>query len=89
MKVLAFAVFDRAARAYSAPFFQHTRGLGERMFADTLMDEKTTIHQHPGDFELFEVGAFDTEEGTFEVRKPELLTTAIQVLSLRKVANDA
>jgi len=87
MRVLAFSVYDRAARSYSAPFFQHTRGLGERMFADTAVDQETQIAKHPGDFELFEVGAFDTETGRFEAREaPELLTTAVQTLSLRAVS---
>lgn len=86
MKLLAFAVYDRAARAYSAPFYQHTRGLGERMFADLVVDPQSNVSKHPGDYELFCVGEFDNEEGVLSSPdKPLLLVTGVQVLSLKAV----
>lgn len=89
MRMIGFAVFDRAAQGFSAPFFQQTRGLGERSFAEACTDEGSQLSKTPADFELYEVGAFDSEEGVFIPRdKPELLTTAVQVISLRKVSND-
>lgn len=87
MKQLAFAIYDRAASAYSQPFFQHTRGLGERAFADAIAKEDSVLHQHPGDYDLFCIGSFDNEDGSLESTKPQLLITGIQVLSLREVAN--
>lgn len=84
MRMIAFAVYDRAACAYSAPFFQATRGLGERSFGEACADEKSQLSKTPGDFELFEVGSFDSEEGLFIPRsKPELLVTAQQVIAQR------
>lgn len=87
MKTLAFSVYDRAGMAYAPPFFTHTRGLAERMFTDLATDEKTTVGQHPGDFELYEVGSFDSETGRLEMTAPVMLTTAVQQLSLRAVNN--
>lgn len=86
MKILAFAVYDRAAQAYSAPFYQHTRGLGERMFADLVVDPQSQVSKHPGDYELFCVGEFDNETGELSsADKPLLLVTGPQVLSLKVV----
>lgn len=91
MRLLAFAVYDRAARAYFAPVFFPTRGLAERWFADMAVSQENVIGKHPGDHELYEVGGFDGESGELvidpNVRGPVLLTTAVQVLSLRQVAN--
>lgn len=87
MRTLAFSVYDRAARAYSPPFYQQTRGLAERVFAGLCTDPDTTVAKNPGDFELYEVGAFDTETGVLEVGEPVMLTTAVQTLSLRAVSN--
>lgn len=83
----AFAVYDRAACAYSQPFFQSTRGLGERAFADVIADGKSAMAQHPGDYDLFCIGTFNNEDGVLESTKPQLLVTGIQVLSIREVSN--
>lgn len=86
MKTLAFSVYDRAAMAYSPPFYQQTRGLAERVFAGLCTDPDTTVSKNPGDFELYEVGSFDTDTGRLEVLVPPvMLTSAVQTLSLRAV----
>lgn len=88
MRQLAFCVFDRAARAFFPPVFFTTRGLAERWFADMLVDDKTVLAQHPGDFELYEVGEFDASKGVIApLAEPSMMTTAVQTLSLRQVAN--
>lgn len=88
MKVLAFAVYDRAAQGFSMPFFQPTRGLAERVFAETCTDQSTLMAKHPSDFELFEIGVFDSVTGGLEaLPSPVCLTTAVQTLSLRAVAD--
>lgn len=85
----AFCVFDRAAQAYFPPVFFPTMGLAERWFADMASNPEMVIHKHPGDHELFHVGEFDAETGDLRGRdKPSLVATAIQVLSLRQVANE-
>lgn len=87
MRTLAFSVYDRAARAYSPPFYQQTRGLAERVFAGLCTDPDTTVAKNPGDFELYEVGEFDSETGVVQACEVTLLTTAVQTLSLRAVSN--
>lgn len=87
MKTLAFSVYDRAAMAYAPPFFTHTRGLAERMFVELASDPQTTVGKHPADFELYEVGSFESDNGRLEMVAPVMLTTAVQQLSLRSVNN--
>lgn len=87
MRQRIFAIYDRAACCYSQPFYQQTRGLGERAFTDAICDEKSAMHAHPGDYDLFDLGEYDNEDGCFVGGKPLLLVTGIQVLSLRAVAD--
>ena len=61
MKLRAFAVRDQKAEAFFPPFFQPTRGLGERMFQNLVKDESTQIAKYPKEFALYEVGEYDSE----------------------------
>lgn len=62
-----FTIYDSAAEAHQAPFFQPTKGLAIRMFTDGVNDPKSFISQHPLDFTLFELGKFHDGSGSFEL----------------------
>lgn len=70
MKFLAFSVYDEKVQAFNAPFFAPTVGSAVRSFADIVNDERSRIHQHPGDYVLYQVGTFDDEDASFESKVP-------------------
>lgn len=85
MKLLAFSVIDSAVGAFGRPFFVQTRGVAVRSFMDEVMrpsepSNPNMVGDHPDDFALYAVGAFDEESGRFEsLDVPERLITAREV----------
>lgn len=64
-----FSVFDSKAEVFSPPFFAQTKGLALRSFTDLVNDPKTTVHQYPADFTMFELGEFDDVKGVVTAHK--------------------
>lgn len=63
MTLMAFAVLDVKADAFSPPFFMAARGMASRAFEDLVRDPQSSLFKHPDDFRLYEVGAFEVESG--------------------------
>lgn len=66
MKKVCVAVFDQAGDYFGDPFFRPTRGVAVRDFADAVNAPDSPYGRHPGDFDLRELGVFDTHSGRFE-----------------------
>ena len=60
------AVRDRAAEAYMRPFFVATANMAIRSFMDEVNREAADnqLFAHPDDFDLFELGIFDDNDGS-------------------------
>lgn len=67
MKQYVVSVFDSAMQAFARPIFVPALGVAIRSFADEVNRQApdNQMHQHPDDFELFELGTFDEETGQF------------------------
>lgn len=67
-KHVVCSVWDNAAEAYAAPFLAPTSAHAVRSFRQHVNNppENSSISTNPGDFELFMVGTFDDQAGTFE-----------------------
>lgn len=63
IKLIAFAVFDQKAEAFTQPFFLPTKQIAVRTFADCCNDKNHAFGRHPADYTLFHVGHFDTQSG--------------------------
>lgn len=63
MRQKIFSVYDNKARAFSTPFFTVNRDVGIRHFERAVNDPSVDFHHHPSDFNLFELGEFETETG--------------------------
>ena len=64
MKKVYYAVFDRKAEMYSAPFLEIKDGTAIRAIQDLVIN--STDHafaKHPQDFTLFKLGEFDDVTG--------------------------
>jgi len=60
-----FSVRDRAADAFGAPIFFPATGVAIRSFTDEVNRETqdNNLYLHPDDFDMYELGEFDTRSG--------------------------
>jgi len=64
MRLFLYGVKDLKAGAFtSPPFGAVTRGVAIRMFSQALNDPNSDLGKYPADFELWELGVFDQENG--------------------------
>lgn len=64
MKILS--IYDVKAEAFNPPFHALTKGEAIRNFQSACTDPKTTLHQYPEDFTLYELAEFDQNTGSIE-----------------------
>lgn len=79
MKLEIYAIWDDKAKAYMQPFFMLNDQLAIRTFANAANAENNQLHVNSEDYTLFAVGSFDDATGTFVIKAPELLVSALQV----------
>lgn len=72
MKIQVYAIRDSATAAFGTPLFMMAKGQALRMLQDELARKApdNQFANHPADFELFELGTFDSESGLFECHLP-------------------
>lgn len=76
------AVRDSAGDCFSRPFFVSSVGVGIRSFTDEVnrAAEDNQFYKHPQDFDLFELGVWDDDDGSFVLLdKPRQLALGRQV----------
>lgn len=66
MKMQVMAIFDKALGAYMRPWFAQAIGQATRMFQDELANTQGDMHKHPEDYNLYHLGEWDDQQGTFE-----------------------
>lgn len=68
MKKVYYAIYDRKAEQYSAPFLEVTDGTAIRAVQDLVVnDPNHAFAKHPSDFSLHRLGTFEDTTGTIEV----------------------
>lgn len=67
MKFIVVAIRDRALDAHMRPFCMQSKGQAIRSFADEInrAAPDNALHQHPEDYDLFQLGTWDEETGEF------------------------
>lgn len=75
MKYRVMAVRDQAVEGFGVPMFLRSVGEGERVFVDEInrADDNNQLHRHPEHFDLFLLGSFESDDGTFDVSTPTLI----------------
>lgn len=74
MRYKIFSIRDRAADVFSQPWFFPSKGVAIRSFGDEInkKDSGSNLSAHPEDFDLYFLGEFDDESGTFDTsNRPE------------------
>jgi len=82
MQVLKiFAIRDRAIAAYAQPMFLQTTEQAIRLFKDEVNRPATDnpLYQHPEDFELFQLGEYDTNTAQFTNETPRQVAIGSQL----------
>lgn len=76
MKLRIFAVRDSATQSFGTPMFMVANGQAVRSFSDEVnrQDKDNQLYSHPDDFELYVVGEYSTDDGSFETHEPVLLS---------------
>nr|UXQ88011.1 MAG: nonstructural protein [Microvirus sp.] len=59
MKHKIFSIFDSKAAAYLPPFFMPEEGMAIRLFKQCVNDSQHQFSKDPGDYTLFNLGAWD------------------------------
>lgn len=72
MKLIVCAVRDIKSNLFDRPFFVQSVGSARRSFGDEVMreDVNNILYKHPHDFELYQLGVYDDETGTFDCGTP-------------------
>lgn len=87
MNLIAVSVRDTVADSFGQPVFLPTIALAIRSFRDALLsrDQTNPMCAHPGDYDLYHVGQFDTQEGKFiTIAHPMCLVKGAAVVASAK-----
>lgn len=82
-----FALRDKQADIYWAPFMYPSVGQAVRAIKDLLTDNQTLPARHPGDFALYQLASFNDHSGAYEVMSPPVFVSECSAL-LPKVRPD-
>jgi hypothetical protein len=80
MKLKMYAVKDKATEMYGNPMFLVATGQAIRSFTDEINnkeDRQNQLAKHPEHFELYELGEYDTDDGSFKTISPNCLIRGI------------
>lgn len=68
MKLIMVSVRDRAANTFARPFCVPALGVAIRSFVDEVnrASPDNPLYAHPEDYDLYEVGVFDEDDGSVE-----------------------
>lgn len=82
MKMTIFCVKDRATDAFGTPMFMLATGQATRSFSDEINRKEAgnQLNMHPDDFDLYELGWFDSDSGEFQTYAPQLVVRGKDVI---------
>lgn len=82
-----YTIRDAKIGAFRAPFFQNTHGEAERSFMTAVNDPQSQLHAYPEDFDLYYLGDYDDQSGTFQgLDTPQHVAKAITVVKKPRVS---
>lgn len=59
--------------------------MARRSFGDAVNDPQTGVSRHPEDYQLYQVGVFDDNAGTFDkFVSPEFLANAVDFVPVKQ-----
>ncbi|WNK12758.1 MAG: nonstructural protein [Microvirus sp.] len=82
MNLCVFAVRDRATDSFGTPFFVASKGQALRSFSDEVNRkvDDNMLNKHSEDYDLYELGTFNSETGLFDAGVPKMISIGKDVL---------
>lgn len=78
MVLKVFSIRDQKAEVFNTPFYKKTHGEAERDFRSVVNDEKSSLNKYPEDFDLYYLGEYCDNSGTFKsVDTPQHVIKAV------------
>lgn len=75
-----FTLYDVKSCSFGTPFFSITTGVAIRTFTQLINDPDSLINMWPQDFQLFELGEFDSHTGAITTTLPPLFITSAETI---------
>lgn len=85
ININAYAVFDKTAQTFASPFFMPNDEVAKRNFRYSL---KKFDAMFVRDLELYYLGGFDNQTGTFFLGDKYVVDTGENVLSEREIVEE-
>ena len=83
MKINMYTILDAKSSVYDKPMYYLKDGEALRDLKTAVQDPKTKVNRYPEDFQLFCVGAFDTDSGMLiPEQKPRYIGKALDYVSV-------
>lgn len=79
MKYPVFAIRD-AKVGFMAPTVEQNAPAAIRNFEHAVLNSASLMNSHPGDYDLYEIGSFDSDSAELEKTMPKHLISAAEVL---------
>lgn len=78
-KQKVFSIFDSKTESWAPPFFAEHVGVALRSWSELVNDGRSTVSKFPSDFNLYEIGSFDSANGRIEPIVPvHMVQTALE-----------
>lgn len=75
-----YSVRDQKSELFHKPWHAQTHGEAERNFSQMANDDRSTIFNHPEDFDLYHVGYYEDNSGILTpLDTPQFVIKAVQV----------
>jgi hypothetical protein len=83
MKLNVYSIHDKAATAFTQPFFMHNDGLAIRAFQDNVnAKDENNISKHPEQFSLFKLGEYDDATGVITpLPSPDFISGGLELVN--------
>jgi len=81
MLLKIYSIRDSKGEIFHPPFYQKSHGEAERSFRELTRDEKSFIAKYPDDYDLYYLGEYDDQKGTFNsLDTPQHVIKAVQLI---------
>lgn len=82
MNMRIFCVRDRQTDQYGTPMFLLSAGQAIRTFTDEInrKENGNALNAHPEDYDLYEVGTWNTDEAKFETHTPKQIAVGLSMV---------
>lgn len=82
--LIVCAVRDSAVDHFGQPIFVRALGEATRSFVDEINRAGSAFNAHPSDYELFHLGTYNDEDGSFVARNPASIITGKAALNAKE-----